>query len=87
MDRTKEMWTPRERWVPEQDRQKKMPNLGEALGTCERSDWLKVGVTGIPIAGWEHRSRRSGYFHLSFGCLGACSLFRDQPADMLLAQE
>jgi hypothetical protein len=31
IDRTKEMWTPRERWVPEQDRQKKMPNLGEAL--------------------------------------------------------
>jgi hypothetical protein len=35
IDRTKEMWTPRERWVPEQDRQKKMPNLGEALWECE----------------------------------------------------
>jgi len=29
-ERTKEMWTPRERWMPEQARQKKMPNFGEA---------------------------------------------------------
>ena len=29
-ERTKEMCTPRERWMPEQARQKKMPNLGEA---------------------------------------------------------
>ena len=30
MLRTKEMWTPRERWRPAQERQMKMPNLGEA---------------------------------------------------------
>jgi hypothetical protein len=30
MERTKEMWTPRPRWTPAQDRQMKMPNLGEA---------------------------------------------------------
>lgn len=29
-ERTKEMCTPRERWIPEHARQKKMPNLGEA---------------------------------------------------------
>ena len=30
MERTKEMWTPRERWRPAQVRQMKVPNLGEA---------------------------------------------------------
>jgi len=36
IERTKEMWTPRERWVPEHERQKKMPNLGEAFFESER---------------------------------------------------
>jgi len=30
IDRTKEMWTPSDRWIPEHDKQKKMPNLGDA---------------------------------------------------------
>jgi hypothetical protein len=30
MLRTKEMWTPRPRWIPEQERHMKMPNLGDA---------------------------------------------------------
>lgn len=31
MERTKEMWTPRERWTPEQSRQNTVPNDTDAL--------------------------------------------------------
>ena len=31
MERTKEMWTPRERWTPEQSRQKTVPKDTDAL--------------------------------------------------------
>ena len=66
-----------------------MPNLGEALSGGERTavQWYrKTGIRGVPIAGWEHRSRHSGCSHWSFGYLGACFLFRDQPVDIELAQ-
>jgi hypothetical protein len=55
MERTKEMWTPRERCVPEHDRQKKMPNLGDALKFLIRVSYRGGGGRG----GRGRRGRRS----------------------------
>jgi len=49
--RTKEMCTPRERWMPEQARQKKMPSLGEACETFRGQFNHATSGHGI----WEER--------------------------------
>ena len=61
MLRTKEMCTPRLRWIPEQARQKKMPNLGEAYVQYCVSKIALIGIYHreyVPIAVMEHHSLR-----------------------------
>eukprot|EP00986_Skeletonema_menzelii_P006240 scaffold2349_cov140-Skeletonema_menzelii.AAC.10 len=54
MERTKEMWTPRERWTPEQSRQNTVPKDTDALGASQ-SLFIVEGAAGSGRA-----ARRSG---------------------------